>query len=91
MIGRLQVRSTAEVVGEFSFPELILSACSFRCPFHPYAIAVAHKRPWPFCQKCKWQVTAKYACAHPCFRSGLAMLSKHSVGTYQGDEIIGNL
>ena len=24
--------------------------------------AVAHKRPWSFCQKCRWQVTAKYAC-----------------------------
>ena len=23
--------------------------------------AVARKRPWPFCQKCGWQVTAKYA------------------------------
>ena len=30
--------------------------------FHPHVTAVARKRPWSFCQKCRWQVTAKYAC-----------------------------
>ena len=34
----------------------------FRYPFHPRVTAVAHKRPRSFCQKCRWQVTAKYAC-----------------------------
>ena len=24
--------------------------------------SVARKRPWSFCRKCSWQVTAKYAC-----------------------------
>ena len=33
----------------------------FRYPFHPRVIAVAHKRPRSFCQKCRWQVTAKHA------------------------------
>ena len=32
-----------------------------RCPFHPRLTAVAHKRPWSFCQKCRWQVTPKHA------------------------------
>ena len=30
-------------------------------PFHPCVTAVAHKRPWSFCQKCRWQVTPKRA------------------------------
>ena len=33
----------------------------FRYPFYPHITAVAHKRSWSFCQKCRWQVTAKYA------------------------------
>ena len=32
-----------------------------RCPFHPRATAVAHKRPRSVCQKCRWQVTSKHA------------------------------
>ena len=28
--------------------------------FHPCVTAVAHKRSWSFCQKCRWQVTAKH-------------------------------
>ena len=31
-----------------------------QCPFHPCVTAVAHKRPWSFCQKCRWQVTPKH-------------------------------
>ena len=31
------------------------------CPFHSPVTAVARKRPRPFCQKCRWQVTPKYA------------------------------
>ena len=33
----------------------------FRYPFHPRVTAVAHKRPRSFCQKWRWQVTAKHA------------------------------
>ena len=33
----------------------------FRYPFHPRVTAVARKRSRSFCQKCKWQVTAKHA------------------------------
>ena len=32
-----------------------------RCPFHPRVTAVARKRPRSFSQKCRWQVTPKYA------------------------------
>ena len=34
----------------------------FRYPFHPHVTTVAHKRSWSFCQKCRWQVTAKHVC-----------------------------
>ena len=34
----------------------------FRYPFHPHVTAVAHKRSWSFCQKYRWQVTAKHTC-----------------------------
>ena len=32
-----------------------------RCPFHSCVTAVARKRPRALCQKCRWQVTLKYA------------------------------
>ena len=45
---------------------IFFSRVNFLCslllwyPFHPHVTAAAHKRPWSFCQKCRWQVTAKY-------------------------------
>ena len=33
----------------------------FRYPFHPRVTGVARKRSRSFCQKCRWQVTAKHA------------------------------
>ena len=33
----------------------------FRYPFHPRVTAVARKKSWSFCQKCRWQVTAEHA------------------------------
>ena len=33
----------------------------FRYPFHPRVTAVARKRSPSFCQKCRWQFTAKHA------------------------------
>ena len=33
----------------------------FQYPFHPRVTAVARKRSRSFCQKCRWQVTAKHA------------------------------
>ena len=62
VIERLRVRIPAGAVGEFSSPELTLCAALIRCPFHPRVTTVARKRPRPFYQKCKWQVTPKHAC-----------------------------
>ena len=33
----------------------------FRYPFHPRFTTVARKKSRSFCQKCRWQVTAKHA------------------------------
>ena len=33
----------------------------FRYPFQPHVTTVARKRSQSFCQKCRWQVTAKHA------------------------------
>ena len=33
----------------------------FRYPFHPRVTTVARKKSRSFCQKCRWQVTAKHA------------------------------
>ena len=44
---------------------IFFSMVNFLCwllfwyPFHPRVMAVAHKRSWSFCQKRRWQVTAK--------------------------------
>ena len=46
---------------------IFFSRVNFLCwllfwyPFHPRVTAVACKRPRSSCQKCRWQVTAKYA------------------------------
>ena len=41
----------------------------FRYPFHPRVTAVARKRSRSFCQKCRWQVTAKHAYTLPMWLS----------------------
>ena len=38
-----------------------LSWLLFRYPFHPRVTTVARKKSRSFCQKCRWQVTAKHA------------------------------
>ena len=46
---------------------------------------MACKRPWSFCQKCRWQVTARHACTHnPAKPDGLTILSRDSVGIHHG-------
>ena len=49
--------------GERIFFSRVNSLCwlLFRYPFHPRVTAVAGKRPRSFCQKRRWQVTAKHA------------------------------
>ena len=49
--------------GRFYFSRVnFLCWLLFQYPFHPCVTAVAHKRSRPCCQKCSWQVWAKYAC-----------------------------
>ena len=38
-----------------------MCADSYLVSVPPPVTAVAHKRPWSFCQKCRWQVTPKHA------------------------------
>ena len=54
----------------------------------PRVTAVARKRSRSFCQKCRWQVTPKYAYTlTQRSRRGLTMpLSRHSVGNLSGTE-----
>ena len=48
--------------GRISFSTIdFLCWLLFRYPFHPRVTAVARKRSRSFCQKCRWQVTAKHA------------------------------
>ena len=61
MIERSRVRIPAGSAGEFSSPGSTFCADSFRYPFHPRVTAVARKRSWSFCQKCRWQITVKHA------------------------------
>ena len=65
VVTRSRVRSSARTAVECSCPELTFRADSFfRYPFHPRRIAAAHSLPRSFCQKCRWQVTARlFACA----------------------------
>ena len=53
---------------------------------------VAHKRPQSFCQRFRWQVTPEdtYTLDWTSW-SGMTVLSRHSVGTYQGNELMRNL
>ena len=60
VIKRLQGQISAGAVGEFSSPELTLCADSYSVSVRPCVTAVAWKRPWSFCQKCRWQVTPKH-------------------------------
>ena len=61
IIKRLRVRIPAGTAGEFSSPELTLNADSYSVSILTHVIAVACKRPWSFCQKCRWQVMPKHA------------------------------
>ena len=67
---KLGVRIPATPAGEFSSPGSTFCADSYFgiCstpppppPPPPRVTAVAHKRSRSFCQKCRWQVTAKHA------------------------------
>ena len=68
------------------------STANFLCQllfgvFHPKVTAVARKRWQPFCQKCRWQATAKHAHTLDPAKSERSMLSRRSVETYQRNEL----
>ena len=68
MIGRSRVRVPTGVEGRMFFCRVNFRCwLLFRYPFHPRVTAVARKtsrkRSQSFCQKCRWKVTAKHACA----------------------------
>ena len=69
-------------------PELTFCANSYAVSVPPCVTTVAHKSPQAFCQMCRWQVTLKpaYTLAHWSW-SELIMLSRHNVGTSQGNEL----
>ena len=60
-----------KIAGSNPCRSIFFSRVNFLCwllfcyPFHPRVTAGAHKRPQSFCWKCRWQVTAKYACTLP--------------------------
>ena len=59
----------AGAAGEFSSPWSTFCAdFYFGIRSTPHVTAVAHKRSWSFCQKCRWQVTAK-TCMHLTYAS----------------------
>ena len=47
--------------GRIFFSRQLSVLTLIRCPFHPRVTIVARKRPRPFCQKCRWQITPKHA------------------------------
>ena len=62
--GQSRVWIPAGTVGEFFSPVSAFCADSYdlyQYLFHPRVTAVARKRSRPFCQKRRWQVTAKHA------------------------------
>ena len=91
MISRSRVQyNTLHVPTEKFLLQSKLSVLTLiRCPFLPRVTAVARKRPQSFCPKCRWQVTTEHGqtLSAQRSRSGLTMLSGHSVGTYQRNEL----
>ena len=87
MIGRRsRVRFLAEAVGDFSSPELTFCADSDSVSDSPPCYRSGTSKI--FCQKSRWEVTHKQACTlDPTSGNGLTMLFRHSVGTYQGNEL----
>ena len=61
MIESLRVRIPAGAAGEFPSSESTLCADSYSVSVPLRVTAMARKRPQPFCQKCRWQVTPRHA------------------------------
>ena len=61
VIERLQVKSWQKQQENFLLQSQLCVLTLIQCLFHPRVTTVARKRPWSFCQKYRWQVTAKHA------------------------------
>ena len=73
MIERSRVRIPAGTAGEFSSPGSTFCADSYFGIRSTPVLPVARKKSRSFCQKCRWQVTAKHAYTlriEPCFGIG---------------------
>ena len=68
----LRVWVPAGAAREFSYQELFC-ADSYSVSVPPKVTAVARERPRSFYQKCRWQVTPKYACTLDPTRSDYAV------------------
>ena len=62
MIERCGLESLRSGARNFLSRVNFLCRLLFRHPFHSRVIAVAHTKSRSFCQKCRWQVTAKHTC-----------------------------
>ena len=88
MIRRSRVRTRVGTARGSIFSRVIFLCWLIRCPFQHNVNAVVRKIRRLFCQTCRWQVTPnKYTPMIQRCRSGLTMLSRHSVGTYQRNEL----
>ena len=84
VIEGLRVRVPAGAAGGFKSPELTFCAEYHSVSFPTRVTAVAGKRTWSFCQKCRWKVapyTLDYTPLTQRSRSGPTMLTRHSVGS----------
>ena len=75
-------------VGEFSTPALTLCADSSSASISPPLPHV--KRPWSFCQKCRWQVTPKHAYSLDPSKSEWADHAATQEDNLSGNELLRN-
>ena len=83
MIEWLRLRIPSAAAGEFHSLKLTFCADSYSVSVPPRVTAVALKRPRSFCQN-------TYTALIKGSRSGPTMLYRHSVETYQGNELTCN-
>ena len=64
---------------------MISALILIHCLFHLHVTAVACKRPWSLCQKCRWQFTLN---TNTPLTQWSWIGQMHSVGTQQGNELM---
>ena len=86
MIERLRVRVPAESAGEYSCVQLTLCADSYSVSVLPRFTSVARKGPGHSVKSADGRIHPKHAhTLNLIGRSWLTMLSRHSVGIYEGN------